>query len=155
MYSISDDKLIYKWDLTSPTPSKLLELDSYPTDIDFPISKALSDCFAIGFGDGSFKLVNKIGKVEKSVQEAHKGAVISVRWSSDGYSLMTAGEDGFIKIWSKTGYYDYYFNYIIFILGNLRSSFVQLESPIYCICWNPDNEQILYCSDKLIHIKPL
>jgi intraflagellar transport protein 80 len=78
--------------------------------------------------------------VEKSVQEAHKGAVISVRWSSDGYSLMTAGEDGFIKIWSKTGYYDYYFNYIIFILGNLRSSFVQLESPIYCICWNPDNE---------------
>jgi WD40 repeat protein len=101
--SISDDKLIYKWDLTSPTPSKVLELDSYPTDIDFPISKALSDCFAIGFGDGSFKLVNKIGKVEKSVQEAHKGAVISVRWSSDGYSLMTAGEDGFIKIWSKTG----------------------------------------------------
>jgi WD40 repeat protein len=94
---------MYKWDLTSPTPSKVLELESYPTDIDFPISKALSDCFAIGFGDGSFRLVNKVGKVEKSVVEAHKGAVISVRWSSDGYSLMTAGEDGFIKIWSKTG----------------------------------------------------
>jgi len=26
--------------------------------------------------------------------EAHKGAVISLKWSSDGYSLVTAGEDG-------------------------------------------------------------
>jgi len=78
-------------------------LESYPTDIDYPISKALNDCFAIGFGDGSFKLVTKLGKLEKNVTDAHKGAVISLKWSSDGYSLITAGEDGQIKIWSKTG----------------------------------------------------
>ena len=87
-----------------------MELDQFPTDIDYPISKALNDCFAVGFVDGSFKLITKSGKIEKIVQEAHKGALISLKWSSDGYSLVTAGEDGQIKIWSKT--------------GNLRSSFV-------------------------------
>ena len=69
-------------------------MESYPTDIDYPISKALNDCFAIGFGDGSFRLVSKLGKLEKNVTDAHKGAVISLKWSSDGYSLITAGEDG-------------------------------------------------------------
>ncbi len=94
MISLSDDKTVYKWDLTCPTPHKLLELDLYPTDIDFPISKAINDCFAIGFGDGSFRLITKMGKTEKNVSEAHKGAVISIKWSGDGYSLVTAGEDG-------------------------------------------------------------
>jgi intraflagellar transport protein 80 len=35
-----------------------------------------------------------MGKTEKNVPEAHKGAVISLKWSGDGYSLVTAGEDG-------------------------------------------------------------
>ena len=51
-----------------------------------------------------------MGKTEKTITDAHKGALIALRWSSDGYSLVSAGEDGQIKIWSKS--------------GNLRSSFV-------------------------------
>lgn len=66
-FSISDDKIMYKWDLNNPTPLKLMELDQFPTDIDYPISKALNDCFAVGFVDGSFKLITKTGKTEKIV----------------------------------------------------------------------------------------
>jgi intraflagellar transport protein 80 len=48
----------------------------------------------VGFVDGSFRFINKTGKTEKIVTDAHKGALISLKWSSDGYSLVTAGEDG-------------------------------------------------------------
>lgn len=40
--------------------------------------------------------------MEKKEKEAHKGAIISIKWSVDG-SLATCGEDGALKIWSKTG----------------------------------------------------
>ena len=51
---------------------------------------------------GKFLLISKSGRVEKSV-EAHKGAVLSGRWSYDGSALLTAGEDGQVKIWSRSG----------------------------------------------------
>jgi hypothetical protein len=45
-----------------------MELESYPTDIEWlPLVKGLSDVFAIGFADGSFKLVTKLAKVDKTV----------------------------------------------------------------------------------------
>lgn len=55
-----------------------MELEQYPTYLDWsPTSKGINDIFAIGFIDGSFKLISKIGKVEKVVSDAHKnGAVI-------------------------------------------------------------------------------
>lgn len=51
---------------------------------------------------GKFHLIGKTGRVEKSV-EAHKGAVLSGRWSYDGSALLTAGEDGQVKVWSRSG----------------------------------------------------
>ena len=47
-------------------------------------------------------MISKTGRFEKSI-EAHTGAVIAVRWSLHGNSLVTAGEDGQIKIWSRSG----------------------------------------------------
>jgi len=55
--------------------------------------------------------------------------------------LATAGEDGTIKIWSKT--------------GNLRSNLVQIDKPIYAVCWSPDSDSVLYTTEKNIYIKPL
>lgn len=53
-----------------------MELEVYSTDIDWvPISKGINDSFAIGFVDGSFKLITKLTKVEKHVVDAHKAAV--------------------------------------------------------------------------------
>ena len=44
-------------------------------------------CFSFIFS-GKFHLIGKTGRVEKSV-EAHKGAVLSGRWSYDGSALLT------------------------------------------------------------------
>jgi intraflagellar transport protein 80 len=46
--------------------------------------------------------MSKNGKIEKSV-EAHIGACICVRWSYDGSMIATSGEDGLVKLWSKSG----------------------------------------------------
>ena len=40
--------------------------------------------------------------MEKSV-DAHRGAVLAGRWSYDGTAMATAGEDGQVKIWSRSG----------------------------------------------------
>ena len=53
-----------------------MELDNYATDMDWiPGTKGTSEMFAVGFADGSFKLITKNAKVEKTVADAHKGAV--------------------------------------------------------------------------------
>ena len=45
-----------------------MELENYPTDIEWlPLLKGMSDVFAIGFVDGSFKLITKLAKVDKTV----------------------------------------------------------------------------------------
>lgn len=68
-----------------------------------PGTRGINDMLAIGFADGSLRIQQKTGKVERHVNEAHKGAIISLRWSQDGNSLVTCGEDGAIKIYSRNG----------------------------------------------------
>ena len=70
-----------------------------------------------------------------------KKKLIALKWSHDGGYLATGGEDGSIKTWSKT--------------GNIRSNLVQFDKPIYSLCWNPDNNAILYSSEKNIFVKPI
>ena len=48
-------------------------------------------------------MIAKNGKVEKSVEKAHAGAVTAVRWNYEGNSLLTSGEDGHLKVWSRQG----------------------------------------------------
>lgn len=104
-----------------------------------PTGKGATEVLAIACADGSFKLVSKAGRVEKSVSEAHTTAIISIKWSYEG-TLATAGEDGQIKTWSRG--------------GMLRSSVVNGGKPIYCLVWSPENDAILYCQDKQLIIVP-
>jgi len=76
-------------------------------------------------------------RIDTKVPEAHEGAVISIKWSYDGAALATAGEDGLIKLWSKSGVY--------------RSTLVNGTKAIYAINWSPDNN-LLYCSEKNLYI---
>jgi intraflagellar transport protein 80 len=63
-----------------------------------PSAKGTNELLALACVDGSFKLVSKAGRIEKSVAEAHASAIIFIKWSYDGNAIATAGEDGQIKV---------------------------------------------------------
>lgn len=83
---------MYKWNVNTVQTTKMLDLEVPAIDIDWaPMAKGTSDLFAIGFSDGSFKLINRNGRVDKNVADAHKGSITSLKWSYDGGALATAG----------------------------------------------------------------
>lgn len=148
LFSCSEDHQILKWNLLTNETSLVVKLqeDIYPIDLHwFPKTvggKKLvqAEIFVLTSTDGKFHLASKSGRIEKSV-EAHKGAVLAGRWNYDGTALITAGEDGQIKIWSKS--------------GMLRSTLAQQGSPVYSVAWGPDSDRILYTSGRQLVIKPL
>ncbi|XP_029173238.1 intraflagellar transport protein 80 homolog [Nylanderia fulva] len=96
------------------------------------IAKKLSlDALLITTADGKYHLVNRNGRIEKSV-DAHKGATTVGTWNNDGSAFLTAGEDGLIKIWSRS--------------GMLRSTLYgeSKSLPILTSSWSPDCLTILY-----------
>uniref|UniRef100_A0A4W6C2E8 Intraflagellar transport 80 homolog (Chlamydomonas) n=1 Tax=Lates calcarifer TaxID=8187 RepID=A0A4W6C2E8_LATCA len=148
LYSCSEDHQILKWNLLTSETSLVVKLpeDIYPVDLHwFPKTvggkkQTQAEIFVLTSTDGKFHLVSKMGRIEKSV-EAHKGAVLAGRWNYDGTALITAGEDGQIKIWSKS--------------GMLRSTLASQGSPVYSVAWGPDSDRILYTSGRQLVIKPL
>uniref|UniRef100_A0AAQ5Y8Z3 Intraflagellar transport 80 homolog (Chlamydomonas) n=1 Tax=Amphiprion ocellaris TaxID=80972 RepID=A0AAQ5Y8Z3_AMPOC len=148
LYSCSEDHQILKWNLLTSETSLVVKLqeDIYPIDLHwFPKTvsgkkQTQAEIFVLTSTDGKFHLASKIGRIEKSV-EAHKGAVLAGRWNYDGTALITAGEDGQIKIWSKS--------------GMLRSTLASQGSPVYSVAWGPDSDRILYTSGRQLIIKPL
>jgi intraflagellar transport protein 80 len=111
LYSIGDDRVILKSNLVNNEVIKISELtsDIYPTDMHwFPKSisgtrtAGVPDILALSLSDGRFLIMNKNGKIEKFA-DAHTGACICCRWSFDGTMLATGGEDGQLKLWSKSG----------------------------------------------------
>lgn len=99
-----------------------------------------SDTLLITSSDGRFVILNKSSRVERNVS-AHSGAISSGRWSPDGAGLLTAGEDGMLKVWSRT--------------GMLRSTVVQNEGPIRCACWSARSDAVAYAQGGFLAIKPL
>ncbi|XP_026138840.1 intraflagellar transport protein 80 homolog isoform X2 [Carassius auratus] len=148
LYSCSDDHQILRWNLQSNDTSVLVHLQEhiYPLDLHWPPrslsgrKQAAADSFALTSTDGKLHLVSRSGRVEKSV-EAHRGAVLAGRWNHDGTALITAGEDGQLKIWSKS--------------GMLRSTLAQQGTPVYSVAWAPDSGRVLYTSGRQLVIKPL
>uniref|UniRef100_A0A8C4GIU6 Intraflagellar transport 80 homolog (Chlamydomonas) n=1 Tax=Dicentrarchus labrax TaxID=13489 RepID=A0A8C4GIU6_DICLA len=148
LYSCSEDHQILKWNLLTSETSLVVRLpeDIYPIDLHwFPKTlggkkQNQTEIFVLTSTDGKFHLASKMGRIEKSV-EAHKGAVLAGRWNYDGTALITAGEDGQIKIWSKS--------------GMLRSTLASQGSPVYSVAWGPDSHRILYTSGRQLVIKPL
>ncbi|XP_028275364.1 intraflagellar transport protein 80 homolog [Parambassis ranga] len=148
LYSCSEDHQILKWNLLTSETSLVVRLpeEIYPIDLHwFPKTvggqkQIQSEIFVLTSTDGKFHLVSKLGRIEKSV-EAHKGAVLAGRWNYDGTALITAGEDGQIKIWSRS--------------GMLRSVIASQGSPVYSVAWGPDSDRILYTSGRQLIIKPL
>eukprot|EP00899_Mesostigma_viride_P006413 jgi/Mesvir1/15773/Mv03342-RA.1 len=146
LFSCGDEKSIQKWDMEGQPLGELCkDLDAYVTDIHWlpcvagqqPTS---SDGFAISCTDGTFRIISKTGREEKKV-EAHQGACISLRWNHEGTALVTVGEDGAVKVWSRSGAF--------------RSTLAQTENSVYAVAWGSDSDQVLFCSGKDLIIKPL
>jgi len=140
LLSCSDDKSIWKWHSEGTPQQKLCDLDAYCTSMAFTVSKGSDNSFVVGCADGTFRIVSETGREEKRV-EAHRGAVISVKWSFDGAALATCGEDGSVKVWSRS--------------GMLRSTLTQMPHAIYSVVWSPDNEHLLFATNRKILLKSI
>lgn len=102
---------------------------------------SISDALLITSNDGRFVILNRSSRVERNVS-AHTAAITQGRWSPDGAGLLTAGEDGTIKVWSRS--------------GMLRSTVVQNESEaVRCACWSPASDAIAYAQAAFVSIRPL
>ena len=140
LYSLSN-KTILTWDYNGEYIDQFMELDTPCTSIEWGPSSHTSDNIALGTSDGTLKIITKTGKVDKIVEGAHSTAIICIKWNSDGQAIATSGEDGIVKIWSRQGV--------------LRSKLVENASPVYSIAWSPDENYMLYTSDKNLAIKPI
>lgn len=69
------------------------------------------------------------------------GAVISVRWSHDGQAIVTGGEDGAVKVWSRA--------------GMLRTTLVSGAKPVFAVRWGGDNNSILSAAGRELSITAL
>jgi len=97
---------IWKWGIDGEPVSFVFILTNYSQeskvmDIEIPVldmhwypsGKGSNEVLGVACSDGSYKLISKAGRIEKSVAEAHNGAIICIKWSYEG-TLATAGEDG-------------------------------------------------------------
>ena len=79
-------------------------------------SSGSSDSFLITSAEGRLQLVGAVrlgsgapsARLEKGV-DAHRGACLAGRWSHDGAGIVTGGEDGAVKIWSRSGMLRYFY----------------------------------------------
>lgn len=101
----------------------------------------LADSLLISSTDGRFIILNKNVRVERNILAHTDSTITSGRWSPDGAGILTSGEDGIIKVWSRS--------------GMLRSTVVQNEGLIRCAHWSPKSDAIAYCQGPYIAIKPL
>jgi intraflagellar transport protein 80 len=149
LFSCSDDKVIWKWTADGESAGKVTSFDNlFITNISWipPVGKQVrkrilplasippllhqaADLFAAACADGTFRFISRSGREEKKIQ-AHEGAVICISWSHDGAALLTAGEEGDVKIWSRS--------------GNMRSILASTGQSVYCACWGPDDDQIVF-----------
>lgn len=139
LLTTADDKKVLRWNLNGEFVGNVLTTNSHPTFLSWcpRLSGGGQDLFALGCTDGTFQLIGRGGRVEKEVK-AHCGAVTSLKWNFEGTALATAGEDGTLKQWSRT--------------GNLRSKLASSDHAIYDTCWSSDNQSVLYCTGKFIII---
>jgi len=93
--------------------------------------------------DGSLQFLRKSNTLNEIIVEkkikAHDGAAICLRMNADGLSLATSGEDGQVKLWSKS--------------GNLRTNLASFPQPIHCLAWGgEDNESLVIAHGYFLSI---
>eukprot|EP00753_Platysulcus_tardus_P016304 PLAT5593.1.p1 GENE.PLAT5593.1~~PLAT5593.1.p1 ORF type:complete len:772 (-),score=389.49 PLAT5593.1:1637-3952(-) len=143
LITCSDDRTVARWNLDGEVVGKVLDLDTYVTSIHWlPAPGAVaSEVFALSCTDGTVRVIGKAGREEKRIAAAEEGAIISLAWNYDGSALVTGGEDGSVKVWSRA--------------GMCRGTIAALPRAIYLVGWGPDDNQILFGSGRELHIRTL
>jgi intraflagellar transport protein 80 len=107
--------------LYSLSPQDNFEISSFAA---FALKSKSIQHLVLGNSMGSLLFLSTSGEVTKTIDNAHNGSVTHLQFSSDGHSLMSAGEDGSVKLWSTS--------------GMLRKKVVSLKSPITSMHWSAD-----------------
>lgn len=163
-----DDRKLLIWNASAhPEPIRTIQLpiESYPTSIDsmstvntnvsssidsssssfsnFKSDPQSNQLIALGVSNGQFYLFspNWNGNRMEKAFDAHADAIIVIRWSNDNTTLATGGEDGLIKIWSRS--------------GMLRSTITVGTLPIYALAWSPDSNSLVYGNGNQMIVKSL
>lgn len=97
------------------------------------------DFFAAAGADGNIYLCSKGATRVESAIEAHTGAVLCLSWNSDSNLLASGGEDGQLKIWSRSGIF--------------RHLLLKQDHPVLSLSWSSDNQTLAAASDRYIIIK--
>jgi intraflagellar transport protein 80 len=90
-------------------------------------------------GSGSSQLL--VTTREDKMVAACAGAAITVKWSPDASAVAIGGEDGSLKVYSRS--------------GMLRTTLVSAGRPIYAVVWSPDGSSLLYASGKDVSLVSL
>ena len=141
LLSCADDRVICRWNADGESAGKITTMQNYVTSVCwFPVlgKQASADMFAVSCTDGTMRFMSRSGREEKKV-DAHEGAAILVKWSHDGAALLTGGDDGNVKIWSRS--------------ANLRSVLASTGQSVYTACWGPDDNQVLIASGDQLLVK--
>jgi intraflagellar transport protein 80 len=64
---------------------------------------------------------------------------LSLQGSHDGAALLSGGDDGNVKIWSRS--------------ANLRSVLASTGQSVYAACWGPDDNRVLMASGNQLLVK--
>jgi intraflagellar transport protein 80 len=148
LITCSDDQTIRVWNMDGEPLNVLTELDTYVTDVHWlrtgtKRSGNDKEKFLVACTDGTFRIVFRAnGKVEKTI-EAHKGAVTAIRWSYEGTSICTSGEDGYVRIWSKTG------------MKRTQLPHSGTGQCIYSLSWSPNSDAVLFAAGQEVTIIPV
>lgn len=107
---------------------------------------AVRDNCVVALANGSYAFVNVAHtRIERTV-EAHEGCITALVYTADGTSILTAGEDGLVKVWSQA--------------GMMRSTLASTGRCIYALCVGYESvvlggDCVLYTSGPDVVIHPL
>nr|XP_023025824.1 intraflagellar transport protein 80 homolog [Leptinotarsa decemlineata] len=148
VYSAGDDSQLLSWSVSTNQSTKITQFNAElcPTDMQFlpRVSGTLGkhgDLILITSVDGKFHIMNRAGKIERSV-EAHKGAILVGQWGNDGTGLLTGAS------WSPDSQAIAYTQGKCLVVKQLAPNTKPLrwkahEALVLCLAWSAASDLIV------------
>jgi len=145
MISAGDDCQVQRWSSNAEPLGRIETLPAPACALAFPASSgggqagagSADDIFAVALADGKVVIMNRSGRVEKTVQ-AHQGAATCLAWDPDGLAFATGGEEGEVKVWSRA--------------GMLRATIHRGGDAVHAVAWSPDGARLAYATGSTVMI---